>query len=241
MKKLIICHGDKGGVGKSIFAMLATDWGLQAGRRVAVIEGDVKIGDVGRRYSGVDGVHGFGVDLDKSGRDAENAVTALFRQLEDSEADFVVLNAPANGHKALDSQAEIIVPVAQDLGFEVCVAWMVGLEESCARLANISIICEMADRRIAVVNRHESQYDADFFWLTDKTDRDIWVKSGGMLGEIPDLASRVAAKIKENQGVPLAFLSSKDSPLHLVDRQVIKNWLKKSWEGAVIPLVGGAV
>jgi len=241
MKKLVICHGDKGGVGKSIFAMLTADYGLQCGHSTAVIEGDIKIGDVAKRYQGVSGVSVLGIDLDKSGRDAENAITSLFRQLEDSEADFVVLNAPANAHKALDSQAEIIVPVAQDLGFEVCVAWMVGLEESCARLANLSVICEMADKKIAVVNRHESQYDPDFFWLTDKTDRDIWVKSGGILGEIPDLASRVAAKLKENQGVPLAFLASKDSPLHLVDRQVIKNWLRKSWGSAVIPLVGGDV
>lgn len=237
MKTLVISHGDKGGVGKSVFAMLAVDYALQSSRSIAVVEGDVKIGDVAKRYQGVAGLSGFGVDLDKSGRDAENAITSLFRKLEDNEANFVVLNSPANAHKSLDSQAEIIIPVAQDLGFAVCVAWMVGLEESCARLANNSVICQMADRKIAVVNRHESQYDPDFFWLTEKTDKEQWIQSGGLLGEIPDLASRVAAKVKEFQGVPLAYLASKDSPLHLVDRQVIKNWLKKSWECAVIPLV----
>lgn len=236
-KKLVISHGDKGGVGKSIFAMLSVDYALHRGVSVAVVEGDVKIGDVAKRYAGVDAVSVLGVDLDKSGRDAENAITSLFRNLEESDAEFVVLNAPANAHKALDSQAEIIVPVAQDLGYEICVGWMIGLEESCATLANDSVICEMADRKIAVVNRHESQYDADFFWFTNPASKDLWEKTGGLVGEIPDLASRVASKLKEYQGMPLAALAGKDSPLHLVDRQVIKNWLKKSWENAVIKLV----
>jgi hypothetical protein len=237
MKKLIISHGDKGGVGKSIFAMLAVDYALHRKMPVAVVEGDVKIGDVGKRYDGVQNVSTLRLDLDKSGRDAENAITTLFRHLEESESEIVVMNSPANAKKALDSNAEIIVPVARDLGFEICVGWMVGIEESSAVMAVESIICDMADRKIAVVNRHESEYDPDFFWFTNPKYKDTWVKSGGILGEIPDLASRVAAKLKEHQGVPLAALAGKDSPLHIVDRQVIKNWLRKAFENAVMPLV----
>jgi len=239
MKKLIISHGDKGGVGKSIYSMLAADYAIYSKTPVAIVEGDTKIGDVSRRYLGVDNVKVLEVDLDKSGSDAENAITTLFRHLEDSGREIIVMNSPANAHKALDQNAEIIVPVAQELGYEVCTAWMVGIEEASASLASESVICKMSDKRIAVVNRHESQFDPDFYWFTHPKYKDEWVASGGLLGEIPDLASRVAAKLKENQGVPLLTLAGKDSPLHLVDRQVIKNWIKKAWESAVIPLIEG--
>ena len=239
MKKLIISHGDKGGVGKSIFAMLATDYLLNSGQSVAVVEGDIQIGDVGKRYEGVDGVTTMDVDLDKSGRDAENSIAMLFRHIEKMGCENVIINAPANAKKALDTNAELILPVAQDLGFEVCVAWMVGLEEASAEMSSQSVICEMADRKIAVVNRHESEYDADFIWFTRPGFKDAWIKSGGLTGEIPELASRVASKLKEHKGRSLASLAGPDSPLHIVDRQVIKNWLKKSWLSAVVPLIEG--
>lgn len=237
MKKLVISHGDKGGVGKSVFAMLSIDYAINSSIAVAVVEGDTRIKDVAERYSGVAGVTALALDLDKSGRDAENAITALFRHLEDADSEMVVLNAPANAHKALDSNAELIIPVAQDLGFEICTAWLVGIEEASATLANSSVICEMSDRKIAVINRHESSFDADFYWFTHPEFQQAWVDTGGLIGEIPDLASRVAGKLKEHKGVSLLHLASKDSPLHIVDRQVIKNWLKKSWENAVIPLL----
>ncbi len=53
MKHLVISHGDKGGVGKSIFSMLAVEFGLFSGRNVAIVEGDTKIGDVKARYENV--------------------------------------------------------------------------------------------------------------------------------------------------------------------------------------------
>ena len=239
MKKLIISHGDKGGVGKSIYSMLATDYLLDAGQVVAVVEGDVEVGDVARRYDGVDSVTAFSVNLDKSGRDAENAIAVLFRHVEKMGCENVIINAPANAKKALDTNAEIIIPVAQDLGFEVCVAWMVGVEEASAEMSAKSVICEMADRKIAVVNRHDSEHDADFAWFTRPAYKDAWIKGGGLTGEIPELASRVASKLKEHKGRSLASLAGPDSPLHIVDRQVIKNWLKKSWLSAVVPLLNG--
>jgi hypothetical protein len=235
MKNLIISHGDKGGVGKSIFSMLAVEYGLYRERGVVIVEGDTQIGDVKSRYENV--VPVLSVNLDKSGKDAENAIATLFGHLEALESDFVVMNAPANAHKALDSHAELIAPVAQELGFRICVAWMIGREASSATLANASTICQVADRRIAVVNRHESDYDRDYYWFTVPQYREAWIASGGLTGEIPELASRVGAKVKEYQGQSFTSLAGRDSPLFVVERQIIKNWLRKSWEGAVVPLI----
>ncbi|UTV79762.1 hypothetical protein MQE22_06885 [Acidithiobacillus sp. YTS05] len=237
MKHLVISHGDKGGVGKSIFSMLAVEFGLFVGRNVAIVEGDTKIGDVKERYENVVSV--LSVNLDKSGKDAENAIATLFGHLEALESDFVVMNAPANAHKALDSYAELIVPVARELGFKICVAWMVGRESSSATLANESMICQAADRKIAVVNRHESDYDRDYYWFTVPQYKDAWIASGGLTGEIPELASRVGARVKEYQGRSFASLAGPESPLFIVERQIIKNWLRKSWQESMIPLIEG--
>ena len=235
MKHLVISHGDKGGVGKSIFSMLAVEFGLFAERNVAIVEGDTKIGDVKARYENVVSV--LSVNLDKSGKDAENAIATLFGHLEALDSDFVVMNAPANAHKALDSYAELIVPVARELGFQICVAWMIGRESSSATLANESVICQVADRKIAVVNRHESDYDRDYYWFAVPQYKDAWIASGGLTGEISELASRVGAKVKEYQGRSFASLAGPESPLFIVERQIIKNWLRKSWQESMTPLI----
>ncbi|MGE0049354.1 MAG: hypothetical protein AB7T01_10545 [Acidithiobacillus sp.] len=235
MKHLVISHGDKGGVGKSIYSMLAVEFGLFSGRNVAIVEGDTKIGDVKARYENV--VPILSVNLDKSGKDAENAIATLFSHLETLQSDFVVMNLPANSHKAIDAYAEIIAPVAQELGLQVCVAWMIGRESSSATLASESAICKLADRKMAVVNRHESDFDRDYYWFTAPQYREEWIASGGLTGEIPELASRVGAKVKEYQGQSFASLAGTESPLFIVERQIIKNWLRKSWQQSVIPLI----
>ena len=237
MKHLVISHGDKGGVGKSIFSMLAVEFGLFSGRNVAIVEGDTKIGDVKARYENVVSV--LSVNLDKSGKDAENAIATLFSHLEALQSDFVVMNLPANSHKAIDAYAEIIAPVARELGLQICVAWMIGRESSSATLANASAICQLADRKMAVVNRHESDFDRDYYWFTVPQYREEWIASGGLTGEIPELASRVGARVKEYQGQSFASLAGPESPLFIVERQIIKNWLRKSWQESVIPLIEG--
>ena len=237
MKHLVISHGDKGGVGKSVFSMLAVEFGLFSGRNVAIVEGDTKIGDVKARYEDVVSV--LSVNLDKSGKDAENAIATLFSHLEALQSDFVVMNLPANSHKAIDAYAEIIGPVAQELGLQICVAWMIGRESSSATLANESAICQLADRKMAVVNRHESDFDRDYYWFTAPQYREEWIASGGLTGEIPELASRVGARVKEYQGCSFASLAGPESPLFIVERQIIKLWLRKSWQASVIPLLEG--
>ena len=237
MKHLVISHGDKGGVGKSIFSMLAVEFGLFSGRNVAIVEGDTKIGDVKARYEDVVSV--LSVNLDKSGKDAENAIATLFSHLEALQSDLVVMNLPANSHKAIDAYAEIIVPVAQELGLQICVAWMIGRESSSATMAIESAICQLANRKMAVVNRHESDFDRDYYWFTAPQYREKWIVSGGLTGEIPELASRVGARVKEYQGQSFASLAGPESPLFIVERQIIKHWLQKSWQGSVIPLLEG--
>lgn len=243
MKKMIFSHGDKGGVGKSIFSMLIVEYLLSQNIPVGIVETDGEMtgrnnADVGKRYKNVAGVGVLNVNLDKSGRDAENAVSSLFSRIEESGIEHIVVNAPANAYKSLDAFSDIIVPVAQDLDYETCVAWLVGKESASAELSIQSELCKLADRKMAVVNRKESEFDVDFFWFQNPKYKDAWVESGGLLGEIPELASRVATSVQAQPESSFLSLAGKESPLFMVERQIIKNWLKKSWENAVIPLVG---
>ena len=239
-KQLIIAHGEKGGVGKSMFSMLAVDYLLNKGddRKIAIVEGDLSVGDVAARYAGVDGVEGYAVDIDKSGRDSENAIALLFDTLEQNDCDSVVLNSPANAAKALDANAELILPVAKGLGYEVCVAFMIGLESASGEMSKRSVICKLADRKLAVVNRRESSENHEFAWFTNPDYQAAWAESGGILGgELPNLASRAASKLKDYQGRTLASMTGPDSPLMIVYRQMIKDWLLSAWQQAVIPLI----
>lgn len=236
-RTLVIAHGDKGGCGKSTLACIAVEYALQRGLAVAVIEGDVQIHDVRDRYADTE-VAVLSVDLDKSGGDAANALSSLFRHVEDTETDFLVMNSPANGHKILDAQAEILLPVARELGFQVCTAWMVGTDAASAALAHRSALCRGSDRRMAVINRHASAYDPDYVWFTEPQHREAWLASGGLVGEIPVLASRVAARIKDLPGRTLGELASRESPLYIIDRQILRDWLRRSWTQALAPLLG---
>ncbi|MBU2843549.1 hypothetical protein [Acidithiobacillus thiooxidans] len=239
-KQLIIAHGEKGGVGKSMFSMLAVDYLINKndGRKIAIVEGDLSVSDVATRYDGVEGITGYGVDIDKSGRDAENAIAMLFDNLEENDSDSVILNAPANAAKSLDVNAELILPVAQSLGYEVCVAFMIGLEAASGEMSKRSVICKLADRKLAVVNRRESSEDHEFAWFSNPEYQAAWAASGGILGgELPNLASRAASQMKDHQGRTMVSLSGPDSPLKAVYRQMIKDWLIASWQQAVIPLI----
>ena len=79
-KKLVIVHGDKGGVGKSTFAGLTVDYFLERTGKCVVVEGDKKIPDVAARFGGVPGVVGKIVDLARPDL-SEEAIVALFSEI----------------------------------------------------------------------------------------------------------------------------------------------------------------
>lgn len=238
-KQLVTVHGDKGGVGKSLYAMLAVDYALQQGQPVVLVEGDKNIGDVAARYRGVAGVTTLTVNLDASGADAENAVDKLFAEVEQSGGDFIVLNTPANSSKSLDAHADLITPVAAELGYALNVAWLLGPAGESAALANRSALAASASKRIAVINRGLAAGAGNdhYAWFTSQTaERERWLERGGLEGELPLLLNRVAAQLKDLPG-PFSALAQPGSPLTVVSRSGLWRWLQAAWGGSVAPLV----
>lgn len=251
-KLLVVFHGDKGGVGKSLGAMLAIDYLMYQGCPVTVVEGDTHIGDVATRFHGADGVNILNVNLDASGPDAENAVNRLFGEIERANSAAVVLNAPANSFKSLDAHADLIAPIAQELGYKIHLAWMIGPSTESAALANQSAMAAVADRRIALVNRGlvpGASLD-HFAWYSARHPeyRQAWLDNGGLEGEIPSLLSDVMGEVVSRTGQFSTLAKPADRPQDglpgVASRHALWRWLNNAWDRGIRSLIeddaGGA-
>lgn len=241
-KQIIVVSGDKGGVGKSTAANLVIDYCLAHEQKVTLVEGDVNIADVAWRYQGVDGVTVLGLDLDKSGIDAQDAVNKLFTEIEQEGGDVVVVNTPANVSKTLDAEAALIAEAAEALGYELRVIWMLGTGEEGARLSASSAICAVANRKIAVVNKGVSGYvdDSQYAWFSEdgKAAREAWQASGGLEGTLAALTPRIAEFVRTMPGSYMS-LTKPEAPLNVISRSGLWRWVQASWDQAVSKLVEG--
>ena len=231
-KKLVIVHGDKGGVGKSTFAGLTVDYFLERTGKCVVVEGDKKIPDVAARFGGVPGVVGKIVDLARPDL-SEEAIVALFSEIEKIGGDHVVINLPAGASSTIDAQSEILYPAAHELGFEVCIAWILGSGEDSVRLLCDSKLCEHADRKIASLNSMFGEPQKTIWW--DHVARENWLANGGIEGVFPELTDRVIRKVRETQGRYLHLCQHED--FTIIERQAIKRWIDLSWKQNIVPLI----
>lgn len=227
-KRLILVHGDKGGVGKSTLAGLAIDYAITRYGQVAVVEGDEKIDDVSSRFAGVPGVQGFMVDLARPDA-SEEAVIALFEELEGAGLpEVVVVNTPASASATLDRQAGVLVEAAHDLGYQVAVAWMLGPDDSSAALSAESELCKLADRRVAVVNQRFG--DGKRFSWTRHPARAAWLESGGLESALPALTDRAITAVQERPG-RYSDLATPGSALSTITRKYVGEWVRLAHEG----------
>lgn len=234
-KSILVVHGDKGGIGKSTYAGLAIDYLTSRTNdgSVIVIEGDKKIDDVARRYQGIEGVSGMLVDLARPDF-SEEAILALFEEIERADGKHVVINLPASASSTIDAQAEIVMATVRNLGYEIYVAWLIGRDEDSAKLAGESALCRMgmADKKIAVLNEKDGNPEK-FPWHQSEA-RKGWLASGGMEGILPCLTERVAIKVR---ALPGRYSDLEKSPeLYIVERSSVFRWVRKSWESVVDPL-----
>ncbi|MBU2859044.1 hypothetical protein HF290_00980 [Acidithiobacillus ferrooxidans] len=129
MKRMIIfSHGDKGGVGKSVVAALLVDMALQRFGKASLIEGDTTTPDVYGRYSDYDMVLSAALPLNLAG-DASTAIANLAGWLENSNQKdhaVTVVNLPANASETLDGLADLLIPVCEDLDYEVAACYSIG-------------------------------------------------------------------------------------------------------------------
>lgn len=227
MKKVIFCHGDKGGIGKTIFAGALVDLCLQSGP-VTLVEGDIKIGDAAARYRDVEGISGLMIDLARPDS-SEDAAIRLFESIERAGVPAqIVINLPASASSTVDLQSDVIKSSCVELGYDLRVAWLIGPGEESARLAMSSALCHAADRRIAIVNSALGDPSKSAWQRSDA--RQAWLSAGGLESVMPALASRVMNEIRDRPG-RYSTLAAPQSGLSVISRQVIKNWLTAIADG----------
>jgi hypothetical protein len=232
MKKLILGHGDKGGVGKSTLISLCVDFALTHGP-ACVIEGDATIDDVAARFVGVTGITGFGVDLSRPDA-SEEAVIGVFEALErEGLPDTVIINTPASASATLDRQAAVFIEAAHELGYSVRVGWMVGPDENSAALSTTSALCGLADRKIAILNGRFGD-PQKFLWARHKA-RAAWLESGGLEAVLPPLTDTAMHAVREHMG-RYTDLSKPGAALSTITRKYLGDWCRRSFEGPVAAL-----
>ena len=229
-KKLVLGHGDKGGVGKSTLISLAIDYALGKYGPVAVVEGDETIDDVARRFEGVAGVAGYMVDLARPDR-SEEAVMQLFEELERAGLPAtVVINTPASASATLDKQAAIFIDAAHDLGYSVRVGWMLGPDENSAALSTQSELCKLADLRVAIIN--ERFGDGKRFAWAKHPARAAWLAEGGRESALPALTDSAMTAVREHPG-KYTDLAAPGSALSTIARRYVGDWTRKAFAGPV--------
>jgi len=222
MKKIVCCHGDKGGVGKTVLATALIDIALAVGP-VTLVEGDTKIADAAARYRGTQNLSGLLIDLARPDG-SEDAAIRLFEAIEQAGSpETIIINLPASASSTIDAQADVIRAAADELGYDLRVAWLLGPGEESARLAATSDLCAVADRRIAVHNAVFGEVGRSA-WTRHKAKTD-WMASGGLETVLPTLAPRVMTSIRDLQG-RYSVLTEPNSGLSVISRQIIKNWLR---------------
>jgi anion-transporting ArsA/GET3 family ATPase len=229
-KKLVLVHGDKGGVGKSTLASLAIDYAIEHFGQVAVVEGDEKIDDVSARFAGVPGVQGFMVDLARPDA-SEEAIIALFEELENAGLpNIVVVNTPASASATLDRQAVVLVEAAHEMGYSIHVAWMLGPDDASAALSTESALCQLADIKVAVVN--ERFGDGKRFAWTRHAARQAWKDSGGLESALPCLTDRAITAVQQHPG-RYTDLAAPGSALSTITRKYVLDWVRQAHAGPV--------
>ena len=147
-----------------------------------------------------------------------------------------MVNTPASASATIDAHTDIILAAAEEIGYRVHVAWILGASTDSARLAAQSRLAAAAHRRIAVANARWG--DPDRLPWAGSQERQGWLQSGGCEAVLPDLTERVARQVRGRPGT-YAGMCEPDSGLTVITRQVIRSWLRRCEPLVEMVLEGG--
>lgn len=235
-KKLFVIHGDKGGIGKSVFATAFAEYLIALFGACCIVEGDAKIADVANRFGGSPEVTGLLTNLAR-GEKADEAIIALFEELEShgEAADMVVVNTPGSASDTLDKRAALFVAVARDMEYQIHVAWMVADDLEGMALSMESALCAQADHKVVIINAAKTSPTSGPWFRSEA--RNLWLASGGHEAVLPALTDRAMVLMREKQCRP-QLLTTQEGGQSTVLRQVFKNWLRDCADGPCKTLFG---
>ncbi|MEE3501105.1 hypothetical protein [Acidiphilium acidophilum] len=178
---IFFSHGDKGGVGKSMAATVLVETLLNRGRRVVVVESDLKMPDVATRFSGVSGVSSAATNLNRAG-DGINAVANFVEQVELAGAGAdIVVNLPAGAGDTLDGDGEMLIEALREIGQRARICYSLGPSSEQASAFSQSLesgLCSAVDPADILLLLAGWQADQGSFVWSVSADRPAALASG---------------------------------------------------------------
>lgn len=240
-RTLLICHGGKGGVGKSYDAMVKAEYLLAAGAPVLLVEADPTQPDVATRYAGDPGVTVGTLSLNRAG-DAENALAAFGQALEATAADQVIVNLPAGAGETLDAVSDMLRDLSNALDYRMVVTYAleknrVAADELARSFAKGLLAHVDPENRFIVYPEYKGRPET-FEWVQHPA-RDEF---GAQEIVMPAIGSRSALKRLESTPGRIAGLIDKEhrpSGWMILDQSSIYRWYRSAVE-AFAPIFAGS-
>jgi len=222
MKKFVVVHGVKGGVGKSFMASLIIDYEMRKidKENILILEADGSVPDVGLRYQNIVKSK---VSPILSGESAFEMVNNLEAVLTDN-IETIILNAPANS-EIIDACSEDVVEAIKTFGFEVRTAYMISESKSSAQLAKSSLddgLVKYSDFAVGVVNKFFGESANKFYWMNSE-ERKLWLKQGVQESLLPDLPKSINSQLTRGD----FFSKTLSSDLSVMDKIRLRKYLKQ--------------
>lgn len=219
-KPIIVCHGEKGGTGKSASAGAVIDGHRDAGQPVHIIDADGGLSDTAKIY-GAQSAISVATEWD---------VEALYEELKAAPVDrTVVVSMPGNVATVLQTYGAglfLALPeLAKSIGRPIIILWTVdnkrdGLES----LRRFRI--DYPGNRVYVVRNLFFGPDRSFSLLNNSNELASIIADGGKIVDLPALATRVKTKMT-NSRWPVDVAREK---LEIFDRYELDRWWAKTSE-----------
>lgn len=194
--RFVVVHGDKGGVGKSMTAMVLTDLLLTSDIPVAVIDADTRNPDVGRMFRESE-CPNIGINLRAT--DGWMDVIDFVHQNPDHT---FILSMPAGISESMDQEFADFVRFLKGhgektgRGSELILWWVINLFPDSINLLQETIEHHGKDfHQVVVVRNNIFGQPSDFvFWNDTPLCREI-EKKGGLTVDLPPLYLRIMRKL----------------------------------------------
>lgn len=236
MKAVIFSHGEKGGVGKSMVANVLVDaLSFGAGKRVMLIEGDVKIDDVFTRY------HQHVVKAAKFNladqTHYEDAISKMLEYLEHNieRVDVAVVNLPATATSTIDRDVEMLSEAVSGLEADLRVVYSASSNPS-----GMATVAESFKNGLASYAGKTLLLAQEFL---EDSNGNLVERLKSIHPEIavfPKLAGYTYSAVMEKPDVPLSLLCKKEHSKALetfIQRARLSGWLNRA-QSTLQPIIG---
>jgi hypothetical protein len=182
--RIVWVGGSKGGVGKSMMAVAAVDYFLEAGRPVTLVECDTSNPDVGKTYREL--VHTMDlIDLDE-----RDGWLRLINVCAEHPENTVVVNTAARSNVAVRQYGELLDDSLGELG-NMSALWMINRQRDSVELLK-EFMSALPRAEVHVVRNAYFGAESQFELYNTSQVRAAIEGRGGKSLTLPDLADRVA-------------------------------------------------